>query len=321
MDVVSLFSGIGGLDKGFINAGYKIVWANDFDKYAVETYKANFDHKVVLGDINEIPLECIPCHDVLIGGFPCQPFSMMGAKRGFEDTRGTLFFRIAEIIKYQIDNNRKPRAVILENVRALKTHDKGRTFKTIVRVLTEELGYKVFPMILNTAEYGIPQTRNRMYVVCFANDAVNDFSAPEKVELTGKMREYLEHGVDDKYFRSDKILPTILSDGTGGYRAHSEIDLDIARPLCATMAKMHRACQDNYVTDNRIDGTVGIRKLTPRECARLQGFDRYNTSDYIIPVSNAQAYKQFGNAVTVDVAEAVAGKVRTKLEELGEWHS
>lgn len=321
MEVVSLFSGIGGLDKGFINAGYKVVWANDFDKYAVETYKANFSHPVVLGDINEIPLESIPRHDILIGGFPCQPFSMMGAQRGFEDTRGTLFFRIAEIIKYQIDNNRKPKAVILENVRALKTHDNGRTFKTIVRVITEDLGYKVFPMILNTADYGIPQTRNRMYIVCFANDSVNDFSTPEKVALTRTMKDYLEHGVEDKYFLSEKILPTILSDGTGGYKAHSEIDLDIARPLCATMAKMHRACQDNYVTDNRIDGTEGIRKLTPRECARLQGFDRYNTSDYVIPVSNAQAYKQFGNAVTVDVAEAVARKVRTKLEELGEWHS
>lgn len=320
MDVVSLFSGIGGLDKGFINAGYNVVWANDFDKYAVQTYEANFGHPIVLGDINEIPLEDIPEHDILIGGFPCQPFSMMGSQLGFEDTRGTLFFRIAEIIKYQIDNNHKPRAIILENVRALRTHDKGRTLKTIIRVLSDDLGYKVFPMLLNTAEYGIPQTRNRMYIVCFANENVERFEEPEKIRLTRTMKEYLEHDVEDKYFLSEKILPTILSDGTGGYRAHSEIDLDIARPLCATMAKMHRACQDNYVTDRRRDGSKGIRKLTPRECSRLQGFDRYNTSEYVIPVSNAQAYKQFGNAVTVDVAEAVAKTVRHKLEELGEWN-
>lgn len=320
MDVVSLFSGIGGLDKGFINAGYNVVWANDFDKYAVQTYEANFGHTIVLGDINEIPLEDIPEHDILIGGFPCQPFSMMGSQLGFEDTRGTLFFRIAEIIKYQIDNNHKPRAIILENVRALRTHDKGRTLKTIIRVLSDDLGYKVFPMLLNTAEYGIPQTRNRMYIVCFANENVERFEEPEKIRLTRTMKDYLEHDVEDKYFLSEKILPTILSDGTGGYRAHSEIDLDIARPLCATMAKMHRACQDNYVTDRRRDGSEGIRKLTPRECSRLQGFDRYNTSEYVIPVSNAQAYKQFGNAVTVDVAEAVAKTVRHKLEELGEWN-
>lgn len=319
MRVVSLFSGIGGLDKGFINAGYEVVWANDFDKYAVETYKANFDHAVVLGDINEIPLEDIPEHEILIGGFPCQPFSMMGSQLGFEDARGTLFFRIAEIIKYQIDNRRKPRAIILENVRALRTHDKGRTLRTIIKILSEDLGYRVFPMLLNTADYGIPQTRNRMYIVCFANETVDDFTQPDKVKLERTLRDYLETDVEDKYFLSEKILPTILSDGTGGYKAHSEIDLDIARPLCATMAKMHRACQDNYVTDTRRDGSTGVRKLTPRECSRLQGFDRYNTSEYVIPVSNAQAYKQFGNAVTVDVAEAVATKVRRKLEELGEW--
>ena len=310
MKVLSLFSGIGGLDAGFEKAGFDIVWANDFDKYAVETYEANYDHEIVLGDINEIALDTLPVFDILIGGFPCQPFSMMGAEKGFEDTRGTLFFRIAEIVKYQIDNDRKPKALILENVRTLKTHDKGRTFKTIKRILEQELGYKVFEAILNTADYGIPQTRNRTYIVCFANDAA-DYKFPKKVELKKTLQDLLESDVDDKYFLSDKILPTILSNGTGGYKAKSEIDLKIARPLCATMAKMHRACQDNYVTQNG-----RVRRLTPRECARLQGF----ADDFVIPVSNAQAYKQFGNAVTVNVAEAVANSVRKELERLGEWN-
>ena len=309
MRVLSLFSGIGGLDAGFANAGFKIVWANDFDKYAVETYRANYDNEIVLGDINEIPLESLPAFDVLIGGFPCQPFSMMGAELGFEDARGTLFFRIAEIIKYKIDRNEKPKVIVLENVKALKTHDKGRTFKTIQKILEKDLGYTVFSDILNTANFGIPQTRNRTYIVCFANSDAK-FEFPQPVELKSTLQDLLEAEVEEKYFLSEKILPTILSNGTGGYKAKSEIDLKIARPLCASMAKMHRACQDNYVTQKG-----RVRKLTPRECARLQGFE----DSFVIPVSNAQAYKQFGNAVTVNVSEAVAIKVREELKRLGEW--
>lgn len=302
MRVLSLFCGCGGLDKGFDETGYNIVWANDFDKYAVETYKANFGDNVILGDINEIELNSLPEFDVLIGGFPCQPFSMMGAEKGFEDTRGTLFFRIAEILKYKIDQGRKPRTVILENVRSLRTHNKGKTFKTIKRVLENELNYKVFDQVLNTADYGIPQTRNRTYIVCFANDNA-EFEFPDKQELNLTLQDLLETEVDDKYFLSERILPTILSDGTGGYKAKSEIDLKIARPLCATMAKMHRACQDNYVTQNN-----RVRRLTPRECARLQGFP----DDFVIPVSDSQAYKQFGNAVTVNVSKGERRNVHGK---------
>ena len=295
---------------GFVQAGYDIVWANDFDRFAVETYRANFEHPVILGDINAISLDSLPDFDVLIGGFPCQPFSMMGGERGFNDARGTLFFRIAEIIKDRISKEKKPAAIILENVRSLKTHDKGRTFATIKRILEVDLGYTVFDNILNTADYGIPQTRNRTYIVCFANHSAK-YSPPPTLPLEKKMKDYLEDNVDEKYFLSAKILPTILSNGTGGYKAKSEIDLDIARPLCATMAKMHRACQDNYVTQNG-----RVRRLTPRECARLQGFD----DSFIIPVSDAQAYKQFGNAVTVNVAYHVAMSVKDTLEKLGEWN-
>ena len=309
MKVVSFFSGIGGLDKGFSDAGYEVVWANDFDKYAVETYKANYDNTIVLGDINAIDLDEIPDCDVIIGGFPCQPFSMMGEQRGFEDARGTLFFRIAEVIKDKIDKGHKPKVIVLENVKALRTHDHGRTFSTIKRILEEDLGYKVYDDILNSAEHGVPQTRNRTYIVCFANEDV-EFSFPEKEDLNKTLQDVLEQDVDPKYFLSDKILPTILSNGTGGYHAKSEIDLKVARPLCATMAKMHRACQDNYVTQRG-----KVRRLTTRECARLQGFD----DSFVIPVSDCQAYKQFGNAVTVNVSKAVAESVRASLENVGEW--
>ena len=318
MDIVSLFSGIGGLDKGFVDAGYNVIWANDFDKYAAETYDNNYPEGIMhFGDINDIPLETIPAHDVLIGGFPCQPFSMMGEQRGFEDTRGTLFFRIAEIINYQIENDRAPRVIVLENVRRLLTHDNKNTFKTIKRSL-ENLGYKVFYSILNSADYGVPQIRNRLFIVCFRNqDVVFDFPKTQKLQTS--MHDILDKDVDEKYYLSEKLKPTILSDGTGGYVAKSEINQSPARPLCATMAKMHRACQDNYYSDDYILGngdTNRIRKLTPRECARLQGF----TDDFRIVVSNAQAYKQFGNAVTVNVARAVAAEIRKKLEEIGEWY-
>ena len=318
MNVVSLFSGIGGLDQGFIDAGFDVVWANDFDQYAAYTYDKNNPKGIMhLGDINEIELADIPAHDVLIGGFPCQPFSMMGEQKGFEDTRGTLFFRIAEIIDYQIKNNRAPKVIVLENVRRLLTHNNKNTFATIRRVL-EDLGYKVFHAVLNSADYGVPQVRNRLFIVCFRNAGV-EFEFPKPQKLTIDMHNILDKTVDEKFYLSEKVKPTILSDGTGGYIAKSEINQSPARPLCATMAKMHRACQDNYYSDDYILGNGDnerIRKLTPRECARLQGF----SDDFVIDVSNAQAYKQFGNAVTVNVSRAVAKQVRTKLEEIGEWH-
>lgn len=309
MKVVSFFSGIGGLDRGFIDSGYDVIWANDFDRYAVQTYKANYGNTIIEGDINGIELSAIPFCDVLIGGFPCQPFSLMGEKRGFEDTRGTLFFRIAEVIQYQISNGNKPKAIVLENVRNLTTHDGGRTFSTIKRVLSEDLGYRVFTEILNSADYGVPQTRNRTYIVCFADPTI-DYSFPQKKKLESSLQDLLEDNVAEKYYLSEKILPTILSGGTGGYQAKSEIDLVVARPLCATMAKMHRACQDNYVTQGG-----RIRRLTPRECARLQGFD----DSFIIPVSDTQAYKQFGNAVTVNVSRAVAASIRNAMEKNNMW--
>ena len=318
MNVVSLFSGIGGLDMGFTEAGYDVIWANDFDQYAAHTYNMNYPDGIMhYGDITQIPLDEIPDHDVLIGGFPCQPFSMMGSGRGFNDTRGTLFFRIAEIINHKIENGNAPRVIVLENVRRLLTHDQGKTFSTIQSVL-QQLGYRVFHKVLNSADYGVPQTRNRLFIVCFRNEDIN-FRFPDPQPDGRTMHDILDAEVDDIFYLSERIIPTILANGTGGYYSRSEINQSPARPLCATMAKMHRACQDNYYSDDYIlgNGNVNhIRKLTPRECARLQGFPE----GFVIDVSNAQAYKQFGNAVTVNVASAVANRVREELENAGEWH-
>ena len=298
MKVCSLFSGIGGFDKGFIDAGYDIVWANDVDKYAVQTYRANYSSPIVLDNIDKVSFDSIPNYDVLIGGFPCQPFSLMGERKGFNDVRGTCFFRIIQIIKEQQNRGSIPRAVVLENVRGLKQHDGGKTFKVIYEEL-KSFGYKIYSDVLNSADYGVPQTRNRMFIVCI-KDEKKEFDFPKPIKLDICLQDLLEKEVDEKYFLSERIKKTILSNGSGGYYSKSEVDLRVARPLCATMAKMHRACQDNYVTQKG-----RLRRLTPRECARLQGFE----DSFIIPVSDTQAYKQFGNAVTVNVSRAIANSL------------
>ena len=301
--VVSLFSGCGGLDLGFKEAGFDIIWANDFDKYAVESYKHNISDHIICEDINNIKPSDIPEHDLLLAGFPCQPFSMMGKELGFSDYRGTLFFKILNILKYHLDTYGSPKIIVLENVKNLQTHDNGKTFK-IMKESLEELGYTVNVDTLNSADYGVPQTRNRTYVVGI-KDLPGTFQFPKELPLEKTLQDLLENNVDKKYFLSDKILKTVMSTGTKNYYAKPEIDLPIARPLCATMAKMHRASQDNYVTDNG-----KIRRLTPRECARLQGFP----DSFEIVVSDSQAYKQFGNAVTVNVSFQVANSILTFLE-------
>ncbi|QTC41497.1 DNA (cytosine-5-)-methyltransferase [Bacillus sp. V3] len=306
LDTVSLFSGCGGLDLGFEKAGFNVIWANDSDKFAVQSYEANFSNPIVHEDITNIPPSQIPKHQVLIGGFPCQPFSMMGGKLGFADTRGTLFFYIEQIIEHH-----KPEIVVLENVRHLRTHDNGNTFNVIKKVLGEKLGYKIYDNVLNSSDYGIPQTRNRVFIVCFRDHSIN-FDFPKPIPLEKTLQDLLEINVPEKYYLSHKIKKTIMAEGTKSYKAKPEIDLPIARPLCATMAKMHRASQDNYVTQPSEDalakGKTQVRRLTPTECARLQGFP-VDEGEFKIVVSDAQAYKQFGNAVTVNVAYHLANSI------------
>ncbi|MBA2846638.1 DNA (cytosine-5)-methyltransferase 1 [Methanococcus maripaludis] len=299
LKTVSLFSGAGGMDLGFIKAGFDIIWANDLDKYAVESYRKNMGN-IVHGDIAE-HFEMVPDHDVLIAGFPCQPFSMMGNQKGFEDERGTLFFIIQKIIEKKC-----PNVIVLENVKNLLTHDKGITFKKIKNILENELGYKIYAEILNSADYGVPHTRRRAFIVGFKNHDVV-FNYPKKIPLNLKLQDILEKNVPAKYFLSDKMRKIVMDGGTKNYISHPEIDLEIARPLCATMHKMHRASQDNYVTENG-----KIRRLTPRECARLQGFPE----DFRIEVSDTQAYRQFGNAVTVNVAHHVGNEIKSAMTRL-----
>ena len=315
---VSLFSGAGGMDLGFLNAGFDIIWANDFDKYAIQSYRANIGEHIVEGDITEKWLE-IPPHEVLIAGFPCQPFSMMGKQKGFEDERGTLFFTIQRILERHNTN-----IIVLENVKGLETHDGGKTFQRIKNILEKDLNYTVFAQVLNTADFGIPHTRRRLFIVGFKKEFYEknkiQFEFPEKIPLLpeNNVRSLLDEEVDKKYFLSEKILSTILSHGTGNYYSKSEINLSVARPLCATMHKMHRASQDNYYTDEinraKFENERGrpisnIRRLTPNECRKLQGFP----TTWKQVVSDTQAYRQFGNAVTVDVAYKLAMQIVISL--------
>lgn len=312
--VVSLFSGIGGLDLGFEFAGFKVIWANDFDKYAVETYKKNVNNNIFLGDIRKLK-NSIPKHDILIGGFPCQPFSTLGKLQGFNDeSRGNLFFDILDVLK-----NHDTKICVLENVKNLLNHDKGNTFKIIKEELSE-LGYEVYYKILNSKDFGVPQQRNRIFIVAINSKYFNikDFVFPNGYMLDVTTQDLLDDLVDDKYFLTKKIVGTIMGEGTKGYIVKPTIDKPISKTLCATMHKMHRASQDNYVTDNvnyerncNKTKRVNIRKLTPNECRKLQGFP----SDWIQVVSDCQAYKQFGNAVTVNVAYEIAKQVYKYLEE------
>lgn len=317
---VSLFSGIGGFDLGFEYNGFNIVWANDFDKYACETYKANVSKNIVCGDIR-IEKENIPEHDVLIGGFPCQPFSTLGKLKGFEDEeRGTLFFEIKDILQ-----KHHTKVVVLENVKNIMNHDGGNTFKRIIHEL-ESLGYVCFYHVFNSADYGIPQRRNRCYIIGFLGEYfyTPDFDFPKKQELKITTQDMLDENVDEKYFLTRKIVDTILGHGTKNYIVEPTIDLPISKTLTATMAKMHRASQDNYVTDEKnyqrnCDKIkrVNIRKLTPNECRKLQGFP----SNWKQVVSDCQAYKQFGNAVTVNVSYEIGKAVMDYMNKnkKGEW--
>lgn len=311
--VVSLFSGIGGLDLGFEFAGFKIIWANDFDKYAVQTYKANVNENICLGDIRK-EKENIPSHDVLIGGFPCQPFSTFGKLEGFKDQdRGNMFFEILDIL-----SKHDTKICVLENVKNLVNHDGGNTFRRIQEEL-DKLGYTVYHSILNSKDFGVPQQRNRIFIVAINRKYFREvpFEFPKGRALTETTQDLLDNDVTEEYFLTKKIVKTIMGKGTKGYNVTPTIDRKISKTLCATMHKMHRASQDNYVTDNKnyekyCDETrVNIRKLTPNECRKLQGFP----SDWVQVVSDCQAYKQFGNAVTVNVAYEVAKNVAVYFKE------
>jgi DNA (cytosine-5)-methyltransferase 1 len=315
---IDLFAGIGGFRIAMQNLGGKCVFTSEWDKEAQKTYRANFG-EVPFGDITKPHIKSyIPKEfDLLCAGFPCQAFSIAGKRGGFDDTRGTLFFDVAEIIK-----KHKPKAIFLENVKGLRSHDKGQTLATILNVLRNDLGYYVpEPQIINAKEFGVPQNRERIYIVGFRNDTgITEFEYPKSTNKKVKFADIKEKKVvPTKYYLSTQYVQTLVNhkarhEGKGNGFGYEIIDDNgIANAIVVGgMGRERNLVLDHRITDytptTHIKGTVnreGIRKMTPREWARLQGFP----DKYIIPVADASAYKQFGNSVAVPAIQATATKI------------
>ena len=320
---IDLFAGIGGFRMAMQNLGGKCVFTSEWDKEAQKTYRANYG-EIPFGDITKQQIkDYIPEEfDLLCAGFPCQAFSIAGKRGGFDDTRGTLFFDVAEIIK-----KHNPKAIFLENVKGLRSHDKGKTLETILNVLRNDLGYFVpEPQIINAKNFGVPQNRERIYIVGFRQDLnISSFEYPKTFGNNPTFEDVKERKVPPtKYYLSTQYVQTLVnhkarhaSKGNGfGYAIIP--DNGIANAIVVGgMGRERNLVLDHRIVDytptTHIKGTVnreGIRKMTPREWARLQGFP----DNYIIPVADASAYKQFGNSVAVPAIQATANKI---LELIG----
>ena len=329
MKAIDLSAGIGGIRLGFDRAfqeNIETVFVSEWDEYAQKTYKANFcDELEIAGDITKIDESSIPAFDICLAGFPCQAFSLAGQRMGFDDNykgmcRGTLFQDVARICEYH-----KPKVIFCENVKGLVIHDRGRTFKIICKTF-EELGYKVFHQVLNSKNFGVPQNRERIYIVAFRNDvAPKDFIFPGKTDDTKCLRDIIEENpVPAKYYLSDTYVETLrrhkarhAAKGNGfGYEIRDWDDVAGAI-VCGGMGRERNLLIDNRQTNlvptTHIKGEInkeGIRKMTPREWARLQGFP----DSYKLPLADVHLYKQFGNSVTVNVIEAIAGEIKKVLD-------
>lgn len=329
---IDLFAGIGGIRLGFENAfgkQLKTVFASDFDAFAQKTYKENFDEPIaVAGDIKQIREDSIPSFDICLAGFPCQAFSLAGQRKGFKDDykglcRGTLFLDVARICELH-----KPRVVFCENVKGLMMHDKGKTLNTIKQTF-RGLGYRVFSSVLNSKDFGVPQNRERIYIIAFRDDiAPNHFDFQgllNKKRIPSKLSEIIEkEPVSVKYYLSTTYLETLrkhkerhASKGNGfGYEIR-ELSGIAGAIVCGGMGRERNLIVDDRLTDftpiTKIKGEVnreGIRKMTPREWARLQGFP----DTFKLNVADVHLYKQFGNSVTVPVIEAIAKKIKEVLD-------
>ncbi len=300
---IDLFAGMGGIRIPFEELGGKCVFTSEFDKFAQETYAENFG-EIPSGDITKIDAKEIPPFDILLAGFPCQPFSNAGLKKGFEDTRGTLFFDIARIVKHH-----KPKVLFLENVKGFKSHDKGNTFQTLKKTL-EDLDYNVFAEVLNAKDFGVPQNRERIYIIAFSDKDI-DFKHPKPKNTITKLGDILEKKVDDKYTLSDKLWAghqrrkkEHKQKGNGfGYSLFNENSI-----YTSTMSARYYKDGSEILIEQK---GKNPRKLTPKEGLRLQGYPE----DYVFPVSDTQAYKQCGNSVAVPVIREVAKKIVKLLKK------
>ena len=305
LKAIDLFAGIGGMRLGFEQAGFEIVYSNDIDKYACYTYRENFG-EIDERDIKELKSDILPNFDILLAGFPCQPFSIIGKRDGLNDPRGKLFEQIVRIL-----NHKKPTAFVLENVKYLKCHRGGNTFKHIKKELENAGdGYGVFYDILDSKNFGVPQHRERIYIVGIKNPR-KEFIFPQKGKYvrTKLLKDILEKNVSEKYYLSERYYLGLLEHkerhrNKGSGFGCTVLDLnDVANTLVSgNMGRERNLIKDKPCKKNR----WGIRRLTEKECARLQGFP----DSFKIPVSTTQAYKQFGNAVSVPVIKTIAKELK-----------
>lgn len=305
LKAIDLFAGIGGIRLGFQQAfgeNIEFVFSSEIDKFACQTYMANYN-EMPYGDIKQIQACDIPKHDIILAGFPCQAFSIAGLRKGFFDTRGTLFFDIVRIADYH-----KPKIIFLENVKGFKNHDRGNTFLTVKSTL-EKLGYRIYYEVLNAKNFGVPQNRERIYIIAIKNNfnpLFNiDFDFLNEIKIECKLGDILQNNVEEKYTISDKLWQghqrrkEIHKEKGNGF-GYSLFDED--SPYTSTISA--RYYKDGSEILIKQQGK-NPRKLTPREAALLQGFP----SDFVIPVSDVQAYKQFGNSVAVPVVRALAKEI------------
>jgi len=304
METIDLFAGVGGMRLGFEKSGFTTVFANDFDKTCKDTYDLNFpDPKLTLKDIWKLDISKIPKFDVLLGGFPCQAFSIAGYQKGFRDEkgRGNLFFKIAEILE-----ERKPKAFLLENVKNLKNHDKGKTFEVIEKTLIK-LGYYTKHQILNSRTHGnVPQNRERIFIVGFLEKKHYDnFEFPDEIPLTVSFKDLVLKKVENKYYYNDKPLYERIKNDINSehtvYQWRRKYVRANKRGVCPTLtANMGRGGHNVPI----IKTPNGIRKLTPKECFLIQGFPK--TFKLPETVSDSNLYHQAGNSVSVTVIHRIA---------------
>jgi len=300
---IDLFAGIGGTRLGFESAGGKCVYTSEWDTASQKTYFANFG-EVPNGDITKIDAKTIPNFDILLAGFPCQPFSTIGQRKGFEHaTQGTLFYDIARIIK-----EKNPKGFMLENVPGLLNHDGGKTFKVIMSTL-DELGYKASYKVLDSSKFGVPQQRKRIYMVGFRKDLVNDdfeFDFPEGTNDKVYINKFLESNVEG-YSISERLQKSYIYKKDDGRPLVIDKNSKIhVKTLVATYHKIQRLT-GTFVKD----GPTGLRLFTVNECKAMMGFPK----DFVVPVSRTQMYRQFGNSIVVPVVSSVAKEVAKVLEK------
>ena len=324
--VGGLFSGVGGIEQGFINNDFKVLWSNDIDEPSSKTFKQNFDHQHILQDIHTLKGKDLSPVDVLVGGFPCQAFSIAGYRKGFDDNRGNLFFEILRLVK---ELKKRPKVLFLENVKNFYTHDHGNTFATVHKEL-EKNGYCVFHKVLNTSSITkVPQNRERTFIICFDEGAgaILDPSQkmtqkfiqifpPKEIKKTDSIRKYLEKKeVEDRFFYGEEkymykeLKDTIKSKDTV-YQWRRQYVRENKSNVCPTLTANMGTGGHNVPLIMNDDGRY--RKLTPRECFNLQGFPKSYKLPNDIPVS--QLYKQAGNSVTVRIIEVLAGLVKEAMD-------